>query len=283
MTDAALVAFLEWAVARLGLRWRGVGSFRSTVRKRLTRRLGELGLADLEAYRARLETDASEWAHLEAMCRIPISRLYRDAAVFDRLAFEILPERARAAEREGRANVRVWSAGCASGEEPYTLAMIWRCDVAPSHPTLGLDLVATDADETMLARARRGAYGAGSVRELPSRLREHALRLERDGAVFVVDDELRAAVRFEQQDLRRAMQEGPFDVVLCRNMLLTYIDEKQQPALLEALVRRVMPGGALVVGARETMPTSPAVAALSLVSRAPGVFLVADGRDSRRA
>lgn len=278
MTDEALVAFLAWAVARLGLRWKGVGSFRSTVRKRLTKRLHELGLPDLAAYRRYLEAEVSpdEWAIVDGMCRIPISRLYRDAAVFDLLATELLPERARVAEREGRHAVRVWSAGCASGEEPYTVAMVWRFDVAPAHPGLALDLVATDADDGMLERARRGAYGASSVREVPPRLRDLALR--REGSQFLVRDEVRASVRFERQDLRLALQEGPFDLVLCRNMLLTYVDEAQHGPLLLALARRVRPGGAIVVGSREVLPEQLDSSRFTLDARAPGVLVVA--RDS---
>jgi chemotaxis protein methyltransferase CheR len=252
VTDAALVAFLEWAVQGLGLRWTGLRNFRGTVRKRLVKRLAELGLADLDAYRTRLESDPSEWPVLEAMCRIPISRLYRDRAVYDLLANEILPERARVAVREGRSTIRIWSAGCASGEEPYTIAMVWHVGVAPRFPGLGIEILATDADDGMLARARRGAYGSGSVRELPAGLRDVAM--EREGSLFVVRDELRAGITFRRQDLRRAMPDGPFDVVLCRNMLLTYIDEREHRPLLEQLIARLFPGGTLVVGSRETMP-----------------------------
>ncbi len=252
MTDADLVAFLKWSVARLGLRWTGLQGFRGTVRKRLTKRLAELGLGDLAAYRAFIEREPDEVVVLEAMCRIPISRLYRDAEVFDLLANELLPERARIAEREGRSAVRVWSAGCASGEEPTTIAILWHVDIAPVHPSVSLDLIATDADEGMIARAERGAYGPGSVRELPPRLRERALR--REGGLFVVQPELRRGVTFRREDLRRSMPEGPFDLILCRNMLLTYIDERQHLPLLEELVARLRPGGILVVGRRERMP-----------------------------
>jgi chemotaxis protein methyltransferase CheR len=267
MTDAELVAFLEWAVVRLGLRWTGVRSFRGTIRKRLAKRLAELGLADLASYRARIEHDGAEAARLEAMCRIPISRLYRDAEVFDLLANELLPERARIAEREHRSAVRVWSAGCASGEEPTTIAIVWHLEVAPSHPGLDLELLATDADEGMLARAERGAYGPGSVRELPSRLRDQAL--VREGSLFVVRPELRRGVTFRREDLRTSMPDGPFDVVLCRNMLLTYIDERQHLPLLQAIVARLLPGGVLVVGSKEAMPAG----LVGLARRGPGVFV----------
>jgi chemotaxis protein methyltransferase CheR len=267
MTDADLVRFLEWSVTLLGLRWTGLRAFRGTVRKRLTKRLRELRLPDLAAYRAFVEREPAEAARLEAMCRIPISRLYRDAGVFDLLATELLPERARIAEREGRSAVRIWSAGCASGEEPTTLAIVWHVDVAPAHPSLSLELVATDADEGMLARAERGAYGPGSVRELPARLLERAFR--REGSLYVARPELRRGITFRREDLRRAMPDGPFDVVLCRNMLLTYIDESQHLPLLQAIIARLLPGGVLVVGSRETMP----VGLTGLELRGPGVYV----------
>jgi chemotaxis protein methyltransferase CheR len=267
MTDDEVVTFLAWAAQRLRLRWIGVRSFRRTIRKRLSKRLAELGLKNLREYAARIEADPAEDATLEAMCRIPISRLYRDRAVFDRLATDILPERARIAASEGRSSIRVWSAGCASGEEPYTVAMVWHVDVAPRHPGIALEIVATDADEGMLARARRGAYGESSVRDLPERLREVALRHE--DSLFVVREELRAGVELRHEDLRRAMPEGPFDVVLCRNMLLTYIDESEHVPLLAEIVTRIRPGGALVIGRREAMP--PATDALGLEPLVPAV------------
>jgi chemotaxis protein methyltransferase CheR len=269
MTDPELVAFLERAVPRLGLRWKGLSSFRRTVKKRLVRRLTQLGLGTLDAYRARLEADPSEWARLDAMCRITISRLYRDRAVYEELGTEILPSCARAAIREGRHTVRVWSAGCASGEEPYSVAIVWRVDVAPAYPGMDLELIATDAGAEVLARARRATYGEGSLRELDARLREAAFT-PAPGSLFAVRPELRAGITFVCQDLRQAMPDGPFDVVLCRNVLLTYVDEAKHRALVEQLVARIVPGGALVVGSRETMPAGIA----GLEARLPGVFSV---------
>lgn len=251
IADRELVDLLRWASPRLGLRWKGIRGFRGTVRKRLNRRLAELGLADLAAYRARLEADPSEWVVLDGMCRIPISRFYRDRLVFDRLAREILPACARRAAGEGRA-VRVWSAGCAAGEEPYSVALVWHLEVAPAHPGTALELVATDASPEQIARARRGCYAEGSLRELPDPLR--AAAFERVGDEECVRGALRAGVRFELADLRERMPEGAFDVVLCRNVVLTYVDEALQRPIVERMIARLRPGGFFVVGAHERMP-----------------------------
>lgn len=254
-SDAETVAFLQWAVPRLGLRWRGFRNVRGTVRKRLVRRMVALGLQSLDAYRERLLGDPGEWPVLEAMCRIPISRLYRDRAVFDRIAREILPERARAAEGAGRSAVRVWSAGCASGEEPYTLAIVWHFEVRPDHPSLTLELLATDADETMLARAERGVYAEGSMRELPAALRDAAFERDASADDLRVRDELRRYVAFRREDLRRTMPDGPFDLIACRNVAFTYFDDAAQRQVAAGLAERLREGGVLVIGGHESLPT----------------------------
>ncbi len=252
MTDPELAPFLEWAAPRLGLRWLAFANFRGTVRKRIRRRIAELGLADLAAYRLRLEEDPREWAELDAMLRITISRLWRDADVMEALRDEVFPSAAERARRDGRA-VRVWSAGCASGEEPYTIAIVYRLGVAPSYPDVRLEVLASDVDPELVERARRGAYESGSLRELPPPLRDAAL--VREGGVFVVREEVRRAVTFEVRDIRKELPQGPFDVVMCRNVAFTYFDARAQLEVGARLVALLSEGGVLVVGAREAVPS----------------------------
>lgn len=96
-----------------------------------------------------------------------------------------------------------------------------------------------------------------------------AAKLVREGALFTVRPEVRAGITFSCQDVRQVMPDGPFDVVLCRNLLLTYVDEAQHQALLEQIVSRLLPAGAFVVGSRERMPGS----VVGLEPRIPGIFL----------
>src|SRR5262249_41732962 len=121
MNDPELVAFLRWALPRLGLRRPGYRRIRARVRKKLNERLRELGLPDSAAYRDRPEADPQEWAVLGTLCRITISRFHRDRGAFDHLRRVVLPG---LAERGAEA-VRCWSAGRALGEEPYTLKILW--------------------------------------------------------------------------------------------------------------------------------------------------------------
>lgn len=121
MRDLDCVAFLQWALPQLRLRWVGFRKVRAQVCKRIDRRCRELGLPDGVAYRDYLVTHPTEWPIMASLCRISISRFYRDRAVFDQLAQVVLPVLA-----SGETELRCWSLGYASGEEAYTLNLIWR-------------------------------------------------------------------------------------------------------------------------------------------------------------
>lgn len=251
MTDLACTAFLQWALPRLERRWAGYRKVRSLVCKRLSRRLRALGLADLEAYRGWLASHPAEWADLDALLGIPISRFYRDRGVFESIARDVLPALARVAREARRTTLDCWSAGCASGEEPYTLAILWRLRVQSAFPGLALRIVATDRDAELLERAHIGCYAASSLKELPADLRGAAFELRDERSC--VRPEYRA-VSFLRQDLREAMPDGPLDLVLCRNVVATYYAPAVQRAIMSRVADRLRPGGALVLGIHEVLP-----------------------------
>ena len=105
MTDKDCIAFLRWALPRLERSWAGYRKVGGLVCKRLGRRLRSLGLADLAAYRSRLEAESQEWKELDSILGIPVSRFYRDRGVFASLESEVLPGLARAAVREARTTI----------------------------------------------------------------------------------------------------------------------------------------------------------------------------------
>ncbi len=244
------VAFLKWALPRMGLRWQGYRRVRRRVCKRIARRVRALGLRDVAAYRAYLDAHADEWPVLDGLCRITISRFFRDPGVFAHLAGCILPCLAEAAAGRGASCVRCWCAGCASGEEPYSLILAWTFEAASRSPELSI--VATDADERLLERARDARYPAGCLKDVPAHWRDRAFG--RSGKLHCLRPEFRACVVFERQDVRRTAPEGRFDLVLCRNLAFTYFTEEVQRDVLRRLVTVLAPGGALVIGARERLP-----------------------------
>lgn len=251
MTDAECVAFLQWALPRLGRRWAGYRRVRASVCKRIDRRVRGLALAGPQGYRRWLEADRREWAALDALLGIPISRFYRDRPVFESLERDVLPALARRALRGGRRVLACWSAGCASGEEPYTLALLWRQRLRPLFPRLALRVVATDRDAVLIERARAGCYKASSLKALPADLR--AAAFEPNDALLCLRASYRD-VEFRREDLRARMPQGPFDLVLCRNAVATYYATELQHALFGRIARRMRPGAALVLGAHESLP-----------------------------
>jgi chemotaxis protein methyltransferase CheR len=234
MTDAECVAFLQWALPRLGLRWQGFRKVRRQVCRRVSRRMAELGLCEADAYRAYLESDGQEWNVLAGLCRVTISRFWRDRAVFEALRDEVLPELGP--------SVSAWSAGCASGEEPYSLVL------AAAQAHVEIHVTATDVDPVLLERARRACYEESSLRDLPPNIRASAF----EGGCL--RREHRAPVDFVRHDAREGAPGGPFDLTLCRNLVFTYFADALQREVGRHLVRSLRSGGTLVVGAHETVP-----------------------------
>lgn len=252
MRDAECVALLQWMLPQLRLRWPGFRKVRRQVCKRIERRLRELQLPDAAAYRAYLETHEEERRVFDGFCRISISRFYRDRWVFDRLRDSVLPELAALARSRGDDAFCCWSAGCASGEEVYTLKMIHRLCVAPRFVDLSFRLIATDCDETMLQRARQGCYSFSSLKDLP---RDWLVEcFDRRDDLFCVRDEFRDGIDFRLQDIRQEMPDGPFHLILCRHLVFTYFDEPLQRTILTSLLERLVPSGILVTGKQEPLP-----------------------------
>jgi chemotaxis protein methyltransferase CheR len=250
MRDSDCVEFLQWALPRLRMRWSGFRKVRGQVRKRLARRLDDLAIPDLEAYRAYLESTEGEWERLDSLCRITISRFYRDRAVWKHLEDAVLPELADAVLQRGENGLRCCSLGCASGEEPYTLAMVWNA-MPVTGPRPALHVLACDADAVLLERARRGVYPTSSLRDLPARLRGC---FTGEGEEFELHPAVSESVELVRLDVRVELPDGPFHLVLCRNLVFTYYEDPLQRSIRERLSRRLIPGGVLVIGIHESLP-----------------------------
>lgn len=254
MTDQDCVEFLQDCLPRLGLHWLGYRKVRRIVCKRVRRRMRALSLTDYAGYRQYLDAASDEWDRLAEMCRIPVSRFYRDKAVFDALQQQFLPALAKTVLDRRGARLSAWSAGCASGEEPYTIAIMWMLELTMRFPGVSLRLQATDAEPRMIARAKRGCYGKSSLRDVPLDWIPEAFT--RDGDMFCLRPAFRDAVRFAVGDMLDDPPDGPFDLVLCRNLAFTYFSAERQKVAFGILYERLRPGGVLVIGSHETLPES---------------------------
>ena len=252
MRNQLCTEFLQWALPHLGLRWPGFRKVRGQVCKRIQKRIRELNLPDPRAYSAYLEQHPEEWQVLEPLCRVTLSRFYRDKGVFDTLNGDVLPHLAETAQQKGKTVIRIWSAGCASGEEPYTLTLLWNFLLHDRYPDLTLDLVATDIDAALLERARRACYPASALKELPREWRDRGF-VHKDN-LSQLQPAFQTPVRFVQQDIRCQTPEGPFDLILCRNLAFTYYQCELQVQVLRRISDVLAPHGVLVLGTHEVLP-----------------------------
>jgi chemotaxis protein methyltransferase CheR len=228
----------------------------------------DLSLVNYSAYRARLEDDPSEWRVLDECCHITISRFFRDIGIFEVVRRRLLPDIAARAKREGR-DAQVWSAGCASGEEAYTVKILWDFEVATAYPGIALSIVASDVDQTMLARAREGCFEPTSLQDLPPTLIEQGFDLL--DSCYCIKPEHRKGIEFLDQDLRTETPAARlFDLILCRYVAFTYFAVPLQRKVLASMLKRLRPQGFLVIGTHEQLPGD--VPGLAALDNAPKIF-----------
>lgn len=244
--------------------------------ERLVRRFRICGVADAGAYLAHLSqaaAGAKEWAALEAEVTIGETFFFRYAEQFAALRGTILPGLIEAHE-VGR-SLKIWSAGCSTGAEPYSLAILVRELLGDRLPDWHVSILGTDISTEALATARAAEYGRWALRTMPTgeRLRYFRPTPGREGATreggYALRPEFSRMVRFERHNLLAlttgtAAPLGEFDLILCRNVLI-YFDATTVAAIVRALGARLRPGGWLLIGHAEPNPTfSTFLSAVSL-------------------
>ena len=230
---------------------------------RLRRRFRAREAADAGAYALLLAADPAEWRALEAEITIGETFFFRYAEQFAALRATILPDLIAARTRER--TLRVWSAGCSTGAEPYSLAILAHELLGPDLPAWQVSILGTDISVAALETARAAVYGRWALRTSPAEERRryfHALPprpgIDRGGA-YALRPEYRALVRFERANLLDLLEAGApphldgFDLILCRNVLI-YFDAATVARLMRAFGQRLRPGGWLLIGHAEPNP-----------------------------
>ena len=216
----------------------------------LERRLQEVGAANYAQYRRKLAcADGAEWAALAPLLTVPETYFFRMPEHFEALALEALPEVIKR-NRESR-TLRVLSAGCASGEEAYSLRILLN-ERFPQLADWRVSVVGVDLSEAALERARAGEYNAWSLRAT-SELRRRA-NFNTVGKLFRLRPEARAGVEFERENLLAPVpaHEPPYDIILCRNVLI-YFSEQAMREAIARLMGRLAPQGYLFLGPAESL------------------------------
>ena len=217
------------------------------LRRRIAVRMRARGLHTYADYAALLQTDAQEYQKLRDAVTINVSKFYRNPEVWRVLEHKVLPG-LFAAERV----VRIWSAGCAGGEEPYTIAMLLREYAARTAQTEALarfDVLGTDIDRASLETAQRGEYGAFAFTDIAADVRQTWFE---PPAYTKLVPSIRQSVRFEQRDLITSDFGSGYDLIFCRNVVI-YFERAVQDALFAKFHQALAPGGFLVLGKVETL------------------------------
>lgn len=218
---------------------------------RLTRRLRELGLRSFAAYYRRLKADAQERVQMVDRVSTNETHFFREPRQFEFLETEVIPELLRGAPRP----VRVWSAGCSTGEEAYSVAAVLRAAL-PAERGWSPQIFGNDISTRVLERACEARWPLEKAHEIPSRYRR-AFFLRGYGSQegwMKAEAELREIIRFEHQSLldEDAKVPGPFDLVLCRNVLI-YFDTPTKRRVIDRLIAQLAPDGYLFLGHAESL------------------------------
>lgn len=219
------------------------------------KRMAATGIQPLSAYCERLKDHPEEAAALFRSLRIGYSEFFRSPLTFALLEQVVLPSLVAEKERSGRGEIRVWSAGCASGQEAWSVAMLLDELISARAQPVPYRIIATDLSEEDLSLARAGVYSAEAVETV--RLRHLNTYLSRQGDSFVVTPRLRAQVDFSAYDLLDERSTSPaasiygdFDLIFCCNLLFYYQSDIQQ-FILGKLCGTLSDGGFLVTGETE--------------------------------
>jgi chemotaxis protein methyltransferase CheR len=228
-------------------------SKRNLVYGRLSRRLRALGLASFGEYRQYLESDGSEIERFINSISTNHTKFFREAHHFTHLRSSVVETFAQQDQKRTVRRLRVWSAGCSTGEEPYTIALVLRREIADM-ARQDVKILATDIDTDVLAKASRGEYAAEALDNIPDPFCRHFKPTdEGDAATIKVAQDVRSLITFRQLNLVETWpMKGPFDAIFCRNVMI-YFDGPTKSKLIERFIRLIKPGGFLYIGHSESL------------------------------
>jgi len=236
------------------------------VERRVAVRLNTLGIRTYQQYASYLDSHPDEYALLLDALTINVTQFFRDPTVFAVFRDQVVPELLQTKAARKQRLIRVWSAGCATGEEPYSLAMLLLNGIrAAGAEKMLLSVIGTDIDRKALAVAKAGEYPIRLLSQIPASDRSRYVRAEDD--VFRIGPEVTRACRFQYLNLFEDAPIHGIDVIFCRNVFI-YFNRQEQDRMLEHFWESLSRGGYLVLGRSERL-------APSLAKR----FLLIDGRE----
>ncbi|MFQ5572074.1 MAG: CheR family methyltransferase [Rhodothermales bacterium] len=228
---------------------------RYLLESRIGRRVNALKMPNFGAYCGLIRNGGMhrELSLLVNAVTINETFFFRNEAKFDIVEKELLPDIIEQRLAQGQRRVRIWSAACSTGDEPYTIALIVKERLQPRYPHVTFDIVGTDINTEVLEKAKAGIYGEYAVRNVPpTMLNRH---FKREGVRYVLNPEVRRMVSFKNVNLMERvgmMSMRAIDIVLCANVLI-YFDNKAKQQAVSSIYNSLNTGGYLLVGFSETL------------------------------
>lgn len=223
----------------------------SLVYSRLSKRLRRIGLRSFHDYCRYVESESGAEERREMLSSLTtnFTKFFRESHHFEYLERQVLPELVARARAGGR--VRIWSAGCSDGSEPYSIALTC-LRMLPEAASLDFKILATDIDPKILAKARAGIYEENTLETVDPTMRKQLFRRLPQGG-SQVDDRVKALITFRELNLMTQWPfRGPFDVIFCRNVVI-YFDEPTQVRIWQRYAEMLAKGGYLFIGHSERL------------------------------
>jgi chemotaxis protein methyltransferase CheR len=246
MDDDQFRRLLEY----LDYSWSGYRKVRKGVKKRIRRHMQQLYCRDISAYLFLLDRQPDRRRECELLMTVSISRFFRDRRLWEMLESRWLPD----IIAKNPLKLKVWSAGCGCGQEPYSFKIVWAHLKKHFESLPQLEVVATDRHPRYLEYALSGGYNSSSLKEVAVEDRADFFESRKDTKRFVIKDEVKSDVHWKIHHLLTDPPGADFNVIFLRNNVLTYYREKAQKKALTGILNCLSPGGLFIIGCHEILP-----------------------------
>lgn len=227
--------------------------------------MNQLGCRNMAAYLFELDRNHEIRQACELLMTVSITRFFRDREFWRTLEEKLLPELIEVHPEK----VKIWSAGCACGDEVYSFKIVWECLKKRLANPPELEVLATDMNPTYLDRARAGVFAAGSLKDVKKELLKIFFNQKEGKRVYAVKASLVRDVVWKNHHLLSDSPGSDFDIIFLRNNVLTYYEDRLKQQALKNVLESLAPSGLLIIGSHEALPFE----ASKLVPVAPHAFV----------
>lgn len=236
--------FLKRVCPPRQLNWR---KYRRASQCKVLSRIYELGLRGYAEYAEYIDSNPAEQALLPNLLRVTVSRFFREKEVWNYLASDILPAMINKIQRP----LKILHIGCCGGEEPYSMALLWKTEIEPIFPDARVGITALDIDQSCLERAQKGWYAPKTLREVPEKILHTWFKEHKRG--YLIDQRITDMVRFKRFDLLSDSLPMEQDIIFCRYLVFTYYQGQRLQEMIQRITRAFSQQGVLVMGQKEPL------------------------------